>query len=397
MSKSNRILFAFAVVFLAWVAVSGIFNSDTIQSASLRGRSGTSRFVSSAMVLAYCFALAVVVSRCTWHQAMTYILRPAMYGTFFAAAVGALEVAYWLAPGTGGIYAAAVALLRPGFPHLTFWGRMTSVAFEPHGLGLWLSFVTPISVWGWAFYARGPKARLWWGAALAANLAMLALSQARASLVVAAGVFLVLVVLKLTQWSGIRRAPYRALLIANLLGLFAILAVQFVGQDEIGQIFLQDGKVSNLSRFAMNVSTLQQFADSPVVGKGLGQFAFWATDFMPQWGWYSGEIQAWLIEAERGWPSTFSLPGRILSELGLVGFGLWHAYVFAIMWAALSRPRVVRVGGKEYDIRLLLVLLVPYVFFTTLPNETFAQMGFWLAIGLATASLSMTGPGRSAQ
>src|SRR5208283_4032123 len=91
---------------------------------------------------------------------------------------------------------------------------------------------------------------------------------------------------------------------------------------------------------AYQVTALKIFAANPIVGVGLGQFAFNAVASMPSWGFLSPEVGVSFTYPEAPWPNTYSLYARLAAELGLIGLlgwvAIWSALIIAVCHAALT-------------------------------------------------------------
>jgi hypothetical protein len=379
-NKSDTIIFLFGSLLLSWIIISGIINMPNIITSELRGRTGLSRFITTTAVVIYGLLVSTAISRVPKHLSYRFVIIPIMLGVYISAAVGIIEVTWWYAPTITPLYQAVVNLVRPGFPHLDFWGRLTSVGFEPHALGLWLGFAFPIALWGLSS-PSGRRNRMFWALGLALVIGMLVLSDGRAGLVTSTVVFCVWITTK--AWPILfPHSPYptRTAITSVMLMFFAVLAFQLVRSNSLGDELI-GGDISNLSRYAMNVSAYEMVPDAPIAGRGMGQYAFWSDKYIPPWGWKSYEVRAWLIESKNGWPSTFSLPGRILSELGIIGFIFWYIGIYILLIISTNQSAALY-RHTTSSRTLMILLLTPFLFFSGLANESFAQIGFWVAIAL---------------
>lgn len=389
--ESEKIIFLFGLTFLSWVLVSAAVNMPNILTSEFRGRSGLDRLVTTSAVVVYGFMVAIAISRVPKPLVYKFVIVPIMWGVYISALVSAFEITWWYVPGIEPIYKAVVSLVRPGFPHLDFWGRLTSVGFEPHALGLWLGFALPVALWGLSNKAYQPF-RGFWPMGLAFVVLMLVLSDGRAGIITSSVVFVVWVTIKLWPklYPGVYYPARSAVTVVALL-FFSVLAFQLLEGNSLGNE-LVGGNISNLSRYAMNVSAYEMVPEAPIAGRGMGQYAFWSDQYIPPWGWNSYEVRGWLIDAKNGWPSTFSLPGRLLSELGVIGFLVWYVGIYVVLISAINLIYR-RLKNKSSSFVELILLLTPFLFFSGLANETFAQMGFWVAVALCLIGLSNTGEG----
>ena len=90
---------------------------------------------------------------------------------------------------------------------------------------------------------------------------------------------------------------------------------------------------SNIARVGLQKSAVKMGISHPIFGVGLGQFGFYADEYIDESTRISNEIQNWMNpESVDYWPPAFALIPRIIGEQGIVGvsffsFGLLAKYV----------------------------------------------------------------------
>jgi hypothetical protein len=137
-------------------------------------------------------------------------------------------------------------------------------------------------------------------------------------------------------WIGIRRLRWSAAAVA-LVVVIASGALMVVWlQTTMGEPPAEESDVSTMSRLALLTAQLSTFAQQPVFGVGLGQFAFHTLPSLPWWAWNSYEITSW-FETQQGLAPSFNVAGRIAAELGLPGLAIWYGFW---SWAFLKTGAV---------------------------------------------------------
>jgi O-antigen ligase len=142
--------------------------------------------------------------------------------------------------------------------------------------------------------------------------------------------------------------------------------------------------ISDITRFAYQVTAYKIFAVNPIFGTGLGQFAFTADQFIPPWGYLSSEIRASMTFPEAPWPNTYSVYARIGAEIGIIGLiawvGIWLATLTSVFSAGLAKERQgVRVPWEYYAILMANTAL----FASWVTSDTFRTALIWVTLGAA--------------
>ena len=140
-------------------------------------------------------------------------------------------------------------------------------------------------------------------------------------------------------------------------------------------------------RFAYAETALRIFADYPILGVGLGNYAFFFDKELPNRPWQnSPEIIRQITPTERGSQliTPKNLPARLLAETGLVGAILFSGFVLAVLGGVLyllfAPLEVSRYWGLAGLLGLVAFLMA--VFFT----DSFAMPNMWVVFGLITAA-----------
>jgi O-antigen ligase len=167
-----------------------------------------------------------------------------------------------------------------------------------------------------------------------------------------------------------------------LAGIIGGVVAYGISLDQLISDVVAGDSVSDLSRLAYQVTALKIFASQPMLGSGLGQFAFRASLHMPSWGFLSPEIGASLVHPEAPWPNTYSLYARIAAELGLVGLAgwlaVWCTLILSVRRAALTFASF---GGQVPAIAYPIIMSSVGILVTGITTDTFRIPMMWLVLG----------------
>ena len=77
--------------------------------------------------------------------------------------------------------------------------------------------------------------------------------------------------------------------------------------------------MSNVARLGMQKVAVNIGIDNALVGVGIGQYGFYAKDYVDENALRSNEVQNWINPdtTENSWPPAFSLYARIVAEQGI--------------------------------------------------------------------------------
>lgn len=132
---------------------------------------------------------------------------------------------------------------------------------------------------------------------------------------------------------------------------------------------------------------LEIFADHPLFGVGLGNVGFYFPEKLPGYAWHLPEITN-ILYNRPFLSNTKSLWIRILSETGLVGFGIFLAWL-TLLWkssrlAHSSNEPVIKVLGLAGQFGLISFIIEGFSI------DSFALPYFWFAMGLVSAAAFFT-------
>lgn len=391
-----------AIALVCCVAVSGIVNLPGIAVADFHGRNGMPKYITSVAVILYGLALAwltaAVVGRHWYERFIVPICVSAsicvIVSIFERASLSGLNI-----PPVSSFYSLihsgseGPAVLWDGSLNLKMlegWDRrLRSVSFEPPAFGNFAGLIWPWLACG-AVMARGSR-RLFHVALLATFTGLIVVAQARTGWLLLAcdiGTFAALWFIVLPGngrpkplWIAMASAGGIAVMLGG--GIYYALSY-----DALVRKVVEGQSISDLTRFAYQVTALKIFLGNPLFGVGLGQFAFTATDFMPSWGFLSSEIHASLIYPEAPWPNTYSIYARLGAEMGIGGLvvwiGIWVATVLGLHMAAVAQARLSGRVPWEYFAIFMSIAAILVSGFTT---DTFRTPLIWTTLGAAASAI----------
>jgi hypothetical protein len=114
----------------------------------------------------------------------------------------------------------------------------------------------------------------------------------------------------------------------------------------------------------------------------LGQYAFNLSKYVPQWGYLSYEMIAWLTHPDL-WPASYSVYARLAAELGFFGLvgwtGLWISLARKVLIASLNYQQLT---GMVPAVAYPLITSCLCVLFSGLATDTFRIPMIWVTLGL---------------
>jgi len=210
--------------------------------------------------------------------------------------------------------------------------RLRSVCFEPPAFGNYCGFAYPWIAYG-ALRTDG-RERVFALLFLVIFSILIIAAQARTGWMMLGATVATMVILRFVYLPA---ATSPALSVCRLfipplilVTLFSVFMLGAYDYQRIVEGVIAGTSTSNLSRLAAQVAALKMFADHPLFGVGLGQFAFYEGEYLPTWGYLSDELWPSLVYPEAPWPAVYSIYPRIAAECGI---GAVLAWVF--LWGVL--------------------------------------------------------------
>jgi hypothetical protein len=400
-----------AAVTIGVITVSALVNFPAMQSNVFHERYGLMKFATCLLVIVFGFALAGTVEFLPLDRSAR-VAAPCIAASAFACilfSVFELAAKHGFSPAA---YQFINHLAHSGESEINAWNgapnlkviggwdpRLRSLSFEPPAFGNFTGFA-----WPWLMYGAMTTRR----AARAAYMVLLALftsliiiSFARTGLVMLAFNVAIAASLRLVYFTRSRSVlialarlaiPAGAATALTLTGLYFA-----VNYDTIISHFVSGASVSNLSRSASQIAGFRMFLDHPLLGVGLGQFAFNMANYLPTWGFSSSEILRTLSYSAAPWPATYSVFARLSGEIGIFGVLGW-----SLLWVGLfsrlvrARRSEVHLDSRVRDLAYPLAMNSLGVLVSGIATDTLRTPMIWIALGLSCAYLREARENRAA-
>lgn len=171
--------------------------------------------------------------------------------------------------------------------------------------------------------------------------------------------------------------------------------------------YFTEGKARNISyieylavqqRVAYWETAQRMFEAYPLIGVGLGNYAFYFDDLLPNRSWARQPEIVRQITPQNDSNRLITpknLPGRLLAETGLIGTISFTAFVMAILGCSLflwfSKTREQRFWSLSGFLGLLVFAFMIFSF------DSFALPNMWIFFGLITAAAHLPDPTRHSE
>jgi hypothetical protein len=146
-------------------------------------------------------------------------------------------------------------------------------------------------------------------------------------------------------------------------------------------------------RFVYLATALNIYQQHPVMGIGLGNYAFYFADYAPDQAYdMQNEVMRQITpgEGRDRLITSKNLYARLISETGLVGTGFFSTFLLAVVGCLLylrgspsPEQRFWALGG---GLALVVLMMVIFSF------DSFARPNMWVALGLITAAAHLKDP-----
>ena len=138
---------------------------------------------------------------------------------------------------------------------------------------------------------------------------------------------------------------------------------------------------SNIARLGLQKSALNMGKANPIIGVGLGQFGFYADEYIEDEARVSFEVQRWTNPEEVDfWPPAFALIPRIIGEQGFIGAAIFIAFLATTMIKFLIKYA----KEKENTLEIFTMVSIVGVLVSTFNADTYGLPQLWILLGLMT-------------
>lgn len=396
-TPSPRILTAIMLVTVGIIMMSFVANAASIMTISAGGRYAFAKFATSLAVVLYGFALSYVYffeAGRDWHR---LVFKPIAISALICVVYSVFEILSKKGGIASGFFGALDDFVHAGWNPSVYnagWDeRIRSVSFEAPAFGNYVGFAWPWLMAAWI--DNTSRSRRGYFVVWLLLTAIELYSFSRTAIVMMGGSIALLALLRYgympARFRPSGRIMRRLLTVAILAASALVVAVAASKFERYEASVIAGSSVSDLTRLAYTEATVKMMVSHPAFGLGLGQFAFWLLDYVPSWAYLSYEVADWAAHAPpvHYWPATYSVYGRLASELGAVGLVAW-----IVLWVGLGQQILVSSLDHQKRTGLLPAVAFPLivscacVLLSGLTTDTFRSPMIWITLGLSCRFLS---------
>lgn len=389
--KINYIL----IVFLIWVIISSIANFNNILINDFKGRIGIEKLILQLFVVSFMFLICYITQIIIFKKNIT-LLDIRKYILYSTIPVGIYSF-FELLNLTGIINFSWIIEKMSGVVHLYNRGEIytkgiRSVTGEPSYFAMYSAFVIPW-ILSYVFTEKDRKKKVQYGLAILYLLILVIFSKSRVGYAI---MFFELVVFSF----GIlvfRMSKQNKKIIISFIGIIITIFIGInitvfnkIGGDQnsvhelsvsgLIKSLTDKNNMSNVARLGMQKVAVNIGIDNALVGVGIGQYGFYAKDYVDENALRSNEVQNWINPdtTENSWPPAFSLYARIVAEQGILGIIIWITLIIYTIYSLFIKLRT------SYNNILGLALMTSFlgVLISSFNADTFAISQLWILIAI---------------
>jgi len=381
----QRILFKFIIFvlfFFIYIFFVYFFNYEVISNVYYMERTGNIRFFQQITQLGLGFLILFSISfYLNSEQKMFSMVKALRYIIIFYILFSLFQfIAYTFNGFTLTIYRIIGNYIYPeGLVEFALERRhaLHSVSQEPSFLSMYLSFVSPFAI----AYALLKKRFL----ILFLITLIILMSLSRTGYVIYSfQVFLLFFLFKYKYFTLKKFLTYILLLIPILV---VVSLTPFI--DTLLSLFDIENNGSNAARYAGAYSAIEVWLHNNIFfGVGLGQTGFHSIQYLPSWGFLSGDVYD-TVNGLR-WPPIHNLLIRVLVEIGLIGFIFWVGMFIYFLKKVhfIIYIKYKYLGYIDWLGYAIFVSLIG-VFLSMFNRELFTNMIIWIVLGIALSYIKI--------
>lgn len=393
------------VIFITWTAISASININTIIHNEFKERNGLEKLILQIMVLAFMvlimYATEYIVS--LNNISLKTIRKYILISFIFVSLYSFLEILQ-----VYGILNVENILRKISYyiHYLNrgnlYGDRIRSITGEASFLGMYVAFAYPWVV-SYILTEKRYTKKILYGIVVLYMLLLVYLTKSRVAYAVTMGeMVLILFGILLFDRKKLNKVLIVIITICSMLSINSfntlnsyIMSIrqQQGSTDEViddgYNIDMSVGDVvqslnsktnhSNIARLGLQKSAINMGMDNPIIGIGLGQFGFYADQYIEEDARISFEIQRWTNPEEVDfWPPAFALIPRIVAEQGFVGAAIFIAFLLVTM----IKFFVKHVKANENTMEILTMVSLIGVIVSTFNADTYGLPQLWILLGI---------------
>lgn len=376
------------LLFLLVALSSGVVNSLSLSNLYFQGINGMNRFLIQMGALIFYFFSALyvcnVVSRLR-EDTLHFFERLVLLSFIFPAIYSFFEVlGLWGDPFSSNVVETINNIFRSNDP---LYNRVRSVTTEPSAFGMYCALLFP---WLLLSIFRHNGIKKFFFIIVALYMLLLNILTISRTAYFILGVEAILYFLLLGK--GLIRS-WKTILVMIIMGVvaFSIALSEWdrIFSVDLARVYLSlisDDELymfSNIARFGTTSAALEIWTHYPILGVGLGGYAFYAPEYYPNWSWVSVEIVEWSTNSLSNgiWPVVHNLYARILAEMGVIGLISW-----IVLNILLLREEYIlmRSGADVMYVKTIMITTIG-IMLCGFNADIFHLFGFWIIIGITWA------------
>lgn len=403
--SAERILLG---LFIIWTGISAIVNINNILANSFKERSGIEKFILQIMVIGFMVAIMYVtefiinLNKITLSQVRKYVL----ISFFIVGAYSILEILrIYNIINVDEILMNTSYYIQKLNRGVLYGDRIRSVTGEASFLGMYIAFAYPWIV-SYIFTEKKYTKKVLYALLVIYMLLLVYLTKSRSAYAVVMGEMgLTLFGILLFDKKKVNKILVVVVTICcavsisgfNRLNDYIISLRQEENTEQIEvvddgyNIDMSVGDVvqslnsktnhSNIARVGLQKSAVKMGISHPIFGVGLGQFGFYADEYIDESTRISNEIQNWMNpESVDYWPPAFALIPRIIGEQGIVGVSLFIGFILVTIFKFVFKY----MKEKENTLEIFMAVSLVGVVVSTFNADTYALPHMWILFGIIT-------------
>ena len=401
----KEISFKILVFFLAFIAISGIFNFNGILRNHGYGTDGVSRFIKTYLEIIFVSVSVLIIyyiAKIKWKENTFNTVRKLLLLSFIIPGAYAFLQALYLAgfkqvlPAVEVLSQPLHLFLAPKILNVNYNGRINSVAAEPSIFGTYLNFIFP-----WILsYIYTAKRDKWIIIALLAYIIIINfLTYSRTGYFeIIAGIFAYLLFAKYSNNKSIIRITNKIIIILIILSISGAIFLGITKGNKIMNTYssLSPSRIFNAkdngswrsdeSRLIPQLTGFKIGAAHPIFGVGFGQFGFYFSKYLPKWALNDPGLKVETNPDKSlaiGFPPARGLLALIVAQTGFVGLFLWLSIWISLFYSVFKLFR--KIGNKNIHMSLFGIIILSdiiIVFLDWISNDSFRFYSYWFTLGL---------------
>lgn len=399
------ISFKFLVFFLAFIAISGIFNINGILHNHGYGTGGASRFIKTYLEVIFISVSALIiyyVAKIKWKENTFNIVRKALLFSFIIPGAYAFMQALYIAgfkqvlPMTEILFNPLHLFLAPKTLNVSYNGRINSVAAEPSIFGTYINFIFP---WILSYIYTAKRNKRIIIALLAYIILINFLTYSRT------GYFEIIAVIpayllfaKFSNNKSIAGITNKIIVTLIILLISGAVFFGIMKRNKIIDTFnsLSPSKIFNAkknpswrsdeSRLIPQLTGFRIAAAHPIFGVGFGQFGYYFAEYLPKWAFNDAGLTVEMNPNKFiavGFPPARGLLALIAAQTGFVGLFLWLSIWISLFYGVFKLYK--KMGDANIYMSLFGIIILSDIvvcFLDWVSNDSFRFYSYWFTLGL---------------